>query len=87
LEVTDAASLLRACLSHLAASEARLVLANLEDLWLETQAQNVPSTWDQHPNWQRKARLSFEEFREEEQVLGELRAVDRARRDGSNPTR
>ena len=40
----DTLSALKACLSFLADSQARIVLVNLEDLWLETQPQNVPST-------------------------------------------
>ncbi len=42
---TDAA-LLRLRLDHLAASPARMVLVNLEDLWQETEPQNVPGTHD-----------------------------------------
>jgi 4-alpha-glucanotransferase len=51
-------SVLRAALAFLSASQARLVLINLEDLWLETQPQNVPGTWHERPNWCRKARYS-----------------------------
>lgn len=65
------AELLRACLLHLAGSEARLFLVNLEDLWLESHAQNIPSSGARHPNWQRKARYAFEDF----DNVPELRAV------------
>jgi 4-alpha-glucanotransferase len=39
------------------------MLVNLEDLWLEPAPQNVPGTWHERPNWQRKARFSTEEIR------------------------
>ena len=49
----------RACLSFLADSPARLLLVNMEDLWLETEQQNVPGVVEGHPNWQRKGRLRY----------------------------
>jgi 4-alpha-glucanotransferase len=39
-------------------------LINLEDLWLEAAPQNVPGTWMERPNWQRKARYSLAEIRD-----------------------
>lgn len=53
---------LRASLLRLAASQARIHLLNLEDLWLETAPQNIPGTTDEYPNWRRRARYSLEEF-------------------------
>jgi len=58
----DLHSILKACYSYLARSEASTVLINLEDLWLETKPQNVPGTYLERPNWRRKARLSLEEI-------------------------
>ncbi|MBI2360659.1 MAG: 4-alpha-glucanotransferase [Deltaproteobacteria bacterium] len=58
----DAQAALQAWLGHLAGEPAELVLVNLEDLWLETRPQNVPGTWNDCPNWRRKARYTFEEF-------------------------
>jgi 4-alpha-glucanotransferase len=77
---------LAACLAHLAASSARAVVVNLEDLWLETLPQNVPGTWTERPNWKRKARHSFEEFRAMPGVAEILRIVDGLRR-GRGKTR
>jgi 4-alpha-glucanotransferase len=71
---------LRERLRHLAASPARLMLVNLEDLWGETRPQNVPGTSTERPNWRRKARLSFEEFSTREDVLELLREIDAVRR-------
>jgi 4-alpha-glucanotransferase len=67
-------------LDRLAASPARLVLVNLEDLWQETEPQNVPGTHDERPNWRRKARLSFEEFSARADVVETLKRVDELRR-------
>jgi len=77
----DERSMLRAVLSYLAASDARMVLVSLEDLWLERRPQNVPGTAGEHPNWRRPARYSFEEFRERRDVLGTLARVERLRRE------
>ena len=52
----DLFAILKACLSLLAASQARIIIVNLEDLWLEIEPQNIPSTKTEYPNWQRRAR-------------------------------
>jgi 4-alpha-glucanotransferase len=72
--------LLRERLDHLAASPARMVLVNLEDLWQETEPQNVPGTHTERPNWQRKARFSFEEFSTRADVVEPLKRVDELRK-------
>src|SRR5439155_19895146 len=74
------AAVLRACLAHLAAGPAQMVVVALEDLWLEPRPQNVPGTTEQYPNWRRPARFSFESFRGRPQVTGTLREIDRLRR-------
>ena len=72
---------LRAVLTALSASDAAMVVANLEDLWLETRPQNVPGTTaDQEPNWRRRLARTFEEFRADEDVVGTLAMIDRMRR-------
>jgi 4-alpha-glucanotransferase len=73
---------LAAALGYLAASPARLVLVNLEDLWLEDDPQNVPGTsMEERPNWRRKARYALEMFSEFPEVIAILRDVDRLRRE------
>ncbi len=74
-------TVLSACLSFLAASKAGVVIVNLEDLYLETNPQNMPGTWKERPNWLRKAQHGFEAFREMPQVIRILREVDRLRRE------
>jgi 4-alpha-glucanotransferase len=76
---TDAA-VLRRFLEQLAASPARMVLVNLEDLWHETEPQNVPGTSTERPNWQKKARFSFEEFSTRADVVEPLKRVDELRK-------
>ena len=44
-------------------SRASIVLHNLEDLWGETNAQNIPSTTTEHANWRRRMRYSMERLR------------------------
>jgi 4-alpha-glucanotransferase len=75
--------ILRACLLFLSGSRARNVLLNLEDLWLETRSQNVPSTDDEHPNWRRKARYTLEEFCRMPEVLDTIKEIDSLRKRGS----
>jgi 4-alpha-glucanotransferase len=75
-------AVVRACLALLSASRARVVMASLEDLWSETRPQNVPGTSEEHPNWRRKARYTFEAFSQMPEVLDTLRGVDRLRKQG-----
>jgi 4-alpha-glucanotransferase len=77
---SGAEEVLAACLSFLAGSRAGVVIVNLEDLYLETNPQNVPGTSKERPNWLRKARHGFEEIREMPQVIRILREVDRLRK-------
>lgn len=71
---------LTGCLSFLASSQARILLINLEDLWLETVAQNAPGKTKEHPNWQRKARYRLETFSQMPGVVDLLKAIDKQRR-------
>ena len=74
------AAVLEGWLVFLAAGAEEFLLVNLEDLWLETAPQNVPGTWQERPNWQRKARLSLEEIRAMPEILELLRTISDIRR-------
>lgn len=51
-----------ASLRFLAASESRLLMVTLEDMWQEKRSQNVPGTGDdQNPNWRGKTRYALED--------------------------
>lgn len=76
------AGVLRGLLERLASSPARMVLINLEDLWEETEPQNVPGTHTERSNWRRKARYTFEEFSANPEVADVLRRVDGIRKEG-----
>jgi 4-alpha-glucanotransferase len=73
---------IRACLAYLGASPAGVVLVNLEDLWLETEPQNVPSVGQGYPSWRRRARRSLEEMLRMKEAVGMLEEVDRLRKRG-----
>lgn len=73
-------SLLTASLAYLASSAARLVMVNLEDLWLEAEPQNVPGTYRERPNWMRKARYSLEKGLGQAVVQRTLKQINALRR-------
>ncbi|MEW6573733.1 MAG: 4-alpha-glucanotransferase [Bacillota bacterium] len=72
-------AVMEACLRYLSASQSQILLVNLEDLWLETDPQNVPGTHE-YPNWRRKARYTFEEFSRMPEVLTMLAEINSLRR-------
>jgi 4-alpha-glucanotransferase len=72
---------LHGILRELAASDATTMLVGLEDLWLETESQNVPGTADEQPNWRRKARYAVGELSGLSGAAGVLRQVDALRRE------
>lgn len=61
-ENPDLREVLAACYAWLGRSRARVVLANLEDLWLETAPQNVPGPDVGNPNWRRRLRHDLDEM-------------------------
>jgi 4-alpha-glucanotransferase len=75
----DPGVVLRAVLNLLAAGPAFAFLVNLEDLWMETEPQNIPGT-NLSRNWTRKARCTFEEFINSAQIAAILREVDQYRK-------
>jgi 4-alpha-glucanotransferase len=69
------AAVLQAWLTFLARQGEVFMLVNLEDLWLEAAPQNTPGTFNERPNWQRKARFSIEEIREMSALVKTLRDI------------
>ena len=78
---------LRALHAHLAASPAASVLVNLEDLWGETDPQNVPGTWMERPNWRRPLAHGLENLDLVPGLAAALEEVDTARREGPSTRR
>ena len=76
----EAHAVLAALLRRLSARNAGIVLVNLEDLWLETEPQNVPGTWRERPNWRRKAQYRLDQIMRLPRVSDELRQVNQLRR-------
>ena len=70
-----AAAVLEGWLTYLAGQNEEFLLVNLEDLWLEPAPQNVPGTWQERPNWQRKARYSLEGMRRMRSVTDFLKTI------------
>lgn len=77
---SDPLAVLRACLRYLAASPARVVSVNLEDLWGERQPQNVPGTTSERPNWLCKAKYMLENFCNDNEILATLGDVNTHRK-------
>jgi 4-alpha-glucanotransferase len=73
---------IRACLAYLGAGGAGVVLVNLEDLWLETEPQNVPSVGDKYPSWRRRARHSLEEAFQMKELVETLSELNKLRKRG-----
>jgi 4-alpha-glucanotransferase len=76
---TDSAAVLAAILRHLGSSDARWLLLNLEDLWLETGSQNTPGTSTERVNWRRKLRFSLEQLIGKPEWLAILRNLRESR--------
>ena len=72
-------NLFQACTDFLGKSKASIVLVNLEDLWGETQPQNVPATTRQRPNWRRRLRYSIEQMRESREIQKTLYRLNELR--------
>ncbi len=75
----ERAGLLRACLEWLGRSDADLVLVSLDDLLGAVDAQNLPGTTHEHPNWRRRARLSLEALPADAPANALLEALSAAR--------
>ena len=77
--VADLMAVLKACMGMLASGPAERLLLNLEDVWLETESQNVPGTSNETPNWQRRARYRLEELDSAPGLVELLAELDRRR--------
>jgi 4-alpha-glucanotransferase len=78
----DPAAVYSAAMEYLARGPAELVLANAEDLWLAVEAQNLPGTHREHPNWRRKLARGVEELTGDPELAARLRQFEIWRRQG-----
>jgi 4-alpha-glucanotransferase len=73
--------ILRGILAFLSSSQARIMLVNIEDLWLEARPQNVPGTLGENLNYCRKLHYAFEELSCLPAVMNLLGEVNQRRRE------
>lgn len=78
----DPAEVYSAAMEYLARGAAEIVLANAEDLWLALEAQNLPGTHREHPNWRRKLAHKVEELTGDPELAARLRQFETWRRQG-----
>jgi 4-alpha-glucanotransferase len=69
----------------LAQRSAEIVLLSLEDLWCETESQNLPTTTTERPNWRRKFAMTIEEIVASEKVAKAIADVRNARLPSPRP--
>lgn len=82
-DVHDLPGFLEAALAWLGVSESPVVIAWLEDLWLEPDAVNLPGTRSsERPNWQRPMKRLLEEITGDPAIHARIRRLDEARRSG-----
>ena len=81
---TDPLAVAGACLAWLSSGPAEVVLVNVEDLWEETEPQNVPGTSSERPNWRRKSRLRIEEICRDTHIQKLLEGLARLRAKGQH---
>jgi 4-alpha-glucanotransferase len=72
-------AVLAAALEWLGRTPAQIVLATLEDLWLEERPQNVPGTHRERPNWRRRFARTIDDLFDDPQIVAVLDALQRAR--------
>lgn len=65
--------------TYLAASDAEVVLLNIEDLWLEKHWQNMPGTSDTYPNWRHRLKMTLEQIEDDKDIARQLDDIERAR--------
>jgi (1->4)-alpha-D-glucan 1-alpha-D-glucosylmutase len=68
---------------YLARTPSKIVLAQLEDAFLQADQVNLPGTTDAYPNWQRKLRLDVEQWRDDAGLAELARAMARERMQNS----
>ena len=59
------------------ATPSELMVLNQEDLFKETDQQNLPGTTEQYPNWRHKMRYSLDELRTDADAQAALRCSER----------
>lgn len=74
LGVRDRADLFGALMDRLCESPAPVVMLALEDLWGETEPQNIPGVSEGYPCWRRPMRVTLEELLADDSIATRVRA-------------
>jgi 4-alpha-glucanotransferase len=67
-------------LEKLGESPARFVLVNMEDLWDETEPQNIPGTTDEYPDWRKRFFVPLERWEQHDDINEALELLNQARK-------
>ena len=70
----------RAICRVIAASDVEVMLLSIDDLSGSTEAQNIPGTCSEHPNWRQRATKSLEQLEGDEDIGAFLEEIDLNRR-------
>ena len=81
---TYSAALARAIHAYLGLTNSNIAMIQIEDLIGMPDAVNIPGTYTEHANWQRKVAFRLDEIFSRDDVRDMLDAMDQAR-DGDNP--
>jgi 4-alpha-glucanotransferase len=73
--------IMSAVVDDLGSQPADIVVINMEDLWLETRAQNCPGTFQEQPNWRRVADRTLESVAADISVSAVVDRLRQARSD------
>ena len=79
LGIKDEHEIFKKLLELMAVSEPELLLVNIEDLWDETEPQNIPGTWKEYPNWRKKIQLPFESWSTNKEIKSFLETITKLR--------
>jgi 4-alpha-glucanotransferase len=66
-------------INKVAESKAKYFVVNLEDLWNETEPQNIPGTWKEYPNWRKKFKIKINEIDNGEEAKRTLNSLKEKR--------
>ncbi len=72
---SDTLGILGLLLAELARHRPRLLLVNLEDLWLEPEPQNVPGIAEEYPAWRRRAARDLPSIESDPEIARTLRSL------------
>lgn len=74
LDVRDEDDLFDALMERLCDSPAPVVMLALEDLWSESEPQNIPGVSEGYPCWRRPMRMPLEEMLADDSIVARVRA-------------